>query len=231
MEYRRLLGVFAHPDDEIFAAGLLAQCARDGGAVLIASLTAGEAGRARDSDERGAALARRRARELTASCEALGAAGRALDFPDGGLVDVPRAELVSAIAKLIEEHRPDAVVTFGDDGVYGHRDHLVCARVVEEAVSDQLPLLRTAFPRQRFAAVHRRLRGVRGVLDPSVTAADLGVAPHDADLVLELDDELRDRKRAAVAAHVSQLRDADVDSFLMPGLLEPMLDQEWYTLS
>jgi len=46
---RRLLGVFAHPDDEVFCAGgTMGQAAEAGAEVMIVSATRGEQGQIRD---------------------------------------------------------------------------------------------------------------------------------------------------------------------------------------
>jgi LmbE family N-acetylglucosaminyl deacetylase len=46
---RRLLGVFAHPDDEVFCAGgTMARAAEAGAEVMIVSATRGERGQIRD---------------------------------------------------------------------------------------------------------------------------------------------------------------------------------------
>jgi LmbE family N-acetylglucosaminyl deacetylase len=65
---RRLLGVFAHPDDEVFrAGGTMARAAEAGAEVMIVSATRGEHGQIRDP-----AAARR------AACAVLA-------YPDGTL--------------------------------------------------------------------------------------------------------------------------------------------------
>lgn len=50
---RRLLGLFAHPDDEVFCvAGTMARCVQDGASAAVVSLTQGEAGRSATRDQR-----------------------------------------------------------------------------------------------------------------------------------------------------------------------------------
>src|SRR6516225_5937139 len=47
---RRMLGVFAHPDDEVFCAGgTMARAAEAGAEVMIVSATRGERGQIRDA--------------------------------------------------------------------------------------------------------------------------------------------------------------------------------------
>ena len=75
---RRLLGVFAHPDDEVFCAGgTMARAAEAGAEIMIVSATLGEQGQIRDP----AAATRRtlgtvRERELRAAAAELGVAQR-----------------------------------------------------------------------------------------------------------------------------------------------------------
>jgi LmbE family N-acetylglucosaminyl deacetylase len=124
---RRILGVFAHPDDETFCAGgTLAKYVADGWEAMVVSATTGQAGQIRD-----ARLATRRTlghvreRELHESCRRLGVQHvRTLDYMDGTLADVDGRELAGAVAAIIREFRPDVVITFGEDGAYGHPDHI-----------------------------------------------------------------------------------------------------------
>src|SRR5919109_1556734 len=70
----RILGVFAHPDDETFCAGgTLAKYAADGAEIMIVSATRGDAGQIRDA--RAATrrtLGQVREHELRLACERLG---------------------------------------------------------------------------------------------------------------------------------------------------------------
>ncbi len=133
---RRILGLFAHPDDEIFCSGgTMARAASDGAEVMVVSFTRGEAGQIRD-----AALARRstvgavREGELAEACNRLGVAtSRCLDFADGTLVDLDRSVLVDAAVQIIREFRPDTVISFDQSGAYGHPDHIVMSEVSVEA--------------------------------------------------------------------------------------------------
>jgi LmbE family N-acetylglucosaminyl deacetylase len=112
----RLLGVFAHPDDEIFCAGgTFAKYARAGAVTMVVSATRGEAGQIRDA----AAATRRtlgtvREAELRQAGVTLGVTStRCLSYKDGGLQDVDPSVLSSELAVLISTFQPDAAVTFG----------------------------------------------------------------------------------------------------------------------
>jgi LmbE family N-acetylglucosaminyl deacetylase len=132
---RRLLGVFAHPDDEVFCAGgALAQAAEAGAQVMIVSATRGEQGQIRDP----AAATRRtlgaiRERELRAAAAELGVQHvQVLDYPDGTLRH-HRFSLGVVTADIIREFDPDTVITFGPDGGYGHPDHVAISELTTQA--------------------------------------------------------------------------------------------------
>jgi LmbE family N-acetylglucosaminyl deacetylase len=124
---RVLLAVFAHPDDESLACGgTLARAADAGARVALLCASRGERGSVGDPalvpDGNLGAV---RANELREAAGVLGLSEvTILDHPDGDLrwADVPilHAEIVAAIERL----RPDAVITFGEDGLYWHLDHI-----------------------------------------------------------------------------------------------------------
>ena len=132
----RLLGVFAHPDDETFCAGgTFARYAEQGAEIMVVSATRGQAGQIRDA----AAGTRRtiaavREAELRLACERLGITKvRCLDHVDGTLADAGFAALVDEVAEVICEFRPDVVITFGPDGGYGHPDHVTISAATTAA--------------------------------------------------------------------------------------------------
>ena len=132
---RRLLGVFAHPDDEVFCAGgTMAQAAEAGAEVMIVSATRGEQGQIRDP----AAATRRtlgavRERELSAAAAELGVQQvQVLAYADGTLQH-HRSSLGAAIADIMRRFDPDTVITFGADGGYGHPDHVAISELTSGA--------------------------------------------------------------------------------------------------
>ena len=148
----RLLGLFAHPDDEVFCVGgTIARCADAGAVTAIVSLTQGEAGQIRDA----ATATRRvlgavRTKELERSAVELGVDElTCLDLGDGRLEARPLAVVVETVREAIERFRPDTVVTFGPDGATGHPDHVTsCLATVEavRSVPDPPRLLHARFP-------------------------------------------------------------------------------------
>jgi LmbE family N-acetylglucosaminyl deacetylase len=132
----RILGVFAHPDDEVFAAGgTLAKYAARGAETMVLSATRGQAGQIRDA----AAATRHtigavREAELRRACGILGVTHVVChDYLDGALQDADFDDLVRSVADAIREFRPDVVITFGEDGAYGHPDHVTISAATTEA--------------------------------------------------------------------------------------------------
>jgi LmbE family N-acetylglucosaminyl deacetylase len=158
---RRILGVFAHPDDEVFCAGgTLARCVTQGAEAMVLSATRGEAGQIRD-----AALATRRTlgavreQELRQACAVLGVQEvRCLEYTDGSLAAVDRPELVDAVAGAVAEFAPQVVLTFGFDGLYGHPDHIAISQATTAAVQQRAPQVRlyhSHLPRSRMLLLDR----------------------------------------------------------------------------
>ena len=132
----RLLGVFAHPDDETFCAGgTFARYAEQGAEIMVVSATRGQAGQIRDAAAGNRrTIAAVREAELRLACERLGITNvRCLDHVDGTLADGDFSALVDEVAEVIGEFRPDAVITFGPDGGYGHPDHVTISAVTTAA--------------------------------------------------------------------------------------------------
>ena len=132
---QRLLGVFAHPDDEVFCAGgTMARAAEAGAEVMIVSATRGELGQIRDP----AAATRRtlgaiREEELRAAAAELGVQRvQVLAYPDGTL-QRHRSLLGAATADIMRHFDPDTVITFGADGGYGHPDHVAISELTTAA--------------------------------------------------------------------------------------------------
>jgi LmbE family N-acetylglucosaminyl deacetylase len=204
---QRLVGVWAHPDDEAYrSAGLMGRVVDAGGHVTVVTATRGEKGTddpaAYDQDEFGAF----REGELRASLAVVGVDDvRFLGMRDGecDLEDDERA--VQAIVDVLEAERPDAVVTFGPDGMTNHPDHRAISRWTTEAVRrvdgiDLFYATKTKAYMQRFAAVNDEIGvfadfGGRGGPAVSLSCVDLECRLTDAEM---------ERKRAVLAGHASQ---------------------------
>ncbi len=138
---QRLLVVMPHPDDECFASACtIARYAAEGATVSLVTLTRGGAGL---WSGRGAGDLRRltdvRELELRQAAVALGVTFlEVFDYPDGALEKVEEVEAthdrcLGDIVRCLRTYRPQVVVTFGPEGVYGHPDHKVVSRLVVQA--------------------------------------------------------------------------------------------------
>ena len=131
----RLLGVWAHPDDESYlSAGLMAQTAASGGHVTVMTLTDGEQGFPDDDPWPANLRSVERRSELRSAMQTAGVHDiRTLGLPDGQVAEAPAHAVVAQIAAVIADVRPDVVVTFGPDGITGHDDHVANCRLATAA--------------------------------------------------------------------------------------------------
>lgn len=125
-----LLGVWAHPDDEAFlSAGLMLDAVASGRDVVVVHATKGEAGSPDPETWPKSRMAARRAREAAASLAALGVTDhRWMGYVDGTCHEVDDDEASAAVAAIMREVRPTAILTFGPDGMTGHPDHRAVSR-------------------------------------------------------------------------------------------------------
>lgn len=150
----RILGVFAHPDDEVFClGGTMARYTAAGGAGKIVSLTRGESGQIRDvSVGARSTLGAVRADELTKAAAVLGVTEtRCFEYGDGTLAQLPLQPLVELTAGIIDEYEPDVVISFGPDGGTGHPDHRRISEVATTAAAASATrpvMLHAVFPRR-----------------------------------------------------------------------------------
>jgi N-acetyl-1-D-myo-inositol-2-amino-2-deoxy-alpha-D-glucopyranoside deacetylase len=160
---RRLLLVHAHPDDESIVSGsTMARYAAEGAHVTLLTCTLGEEGEvlAPELSQLEAAQADQlggyRIGELADAMRALGVRdhrflGGAGRFRDSGMMGTPANEhprafwraatepdvfaaAVAAAVAVVREVRPQVVVTYDDNGDYGHPDHIMAHRVATAAV-------------------------------------------------------------------------------------------------
>jgi LmbE family N-acetylglucosaminyl deacetylase len=134
---RAFVAVVAHPDDEsLIAGGTLAMAARAGLSTGVVSMTRGEGGPISDpalaSPE---TLAGVREAELESAARALGLDwASCLTYPDGELPWVDHEAAAAELAALLAGRVPDVVLTFGEDGLYGHPDHTAAAEIAARAI-------------------------------------------------------------------------------------------------
>ena len=137
---KRVLAVYAHPDDpEISAGGTLAHWAGEGAQVWVLITTRGEKGTT-DPKADLDALAKRRIEETAAASDLLGLSGHFhFDYGDGEIVDDSR--LREQIVRMVRTLKPDVVLcpdptaVFFGDSYFNHRDHRVTGWATLDAVA------------------------------------------------------------------------------------------------
>lgn len=125
-----ILCVWAHPDDETFAAaGILAAAANNGQRVVCLTATRGEAGVQNAKRWPPAQLGAIRERELLSALKTLGIKEHFfLDYLDGACHEISDGAAAKRIAGHIEACLPNSILTFGPDGLTGHPDHKAVSR-------------------------------------------------------------------------------------------------------
>jgi LmbE family N-acetylglucosaminyl deacetylase len=143
MNQKKILFVFAHPDDETFTSGItIAKYAREEAAeIALLCATRGGAGKAGDPPICSPAeLPLYRERELRKAAEILGIQHVALlEYEDKHLSDLPSEILAGHVADAIKHYQPQVVITFASHGISGHPDHQAISKAATMAVK-QLPL-------------------------------------------------------------------------------------------
>ena len=92
----------------------------------------------------------------------------------------------------------------------------------------KIRLVHCAFPRGLFAPTYKMLRKRAGyILHESVSLDALGTQRENCEVVVALD-EAKHSKLASIEAHASQLLEARAATFLLPGLEEHLLAEEWF---
>jgi N-acetyl-1-D-myo-inositol-2-amino-2-deoxy-alpha-D-glucopyranoside deacetylase len=155
---RRLLFVHAHPDDETINNGAtMARYVAEGAQVTLLTCTLGEEGEilvpalAQLAADQADQLGGYRISELAAAMAALGVTdtrwlGGAGRYRDSGMMGTPanehprafwNADLDEAVGHavaVVREVRPQVLVTYDENGGYGHPDHIQAHRVAMAAV-------------------------------------------------------------------------------------------------
>jgi LmbE family N-acetylglucosaminyl deacetylase len=212
---RTVLAVFAHPDDESLACGgTLARLSDAGVRVVLLCASRGRKGAISDPAlVPDGDLGRVRAEELRQAATVLGVADVLIfDHPDGDLrwADAPLfdKEIISAI----RDYQADAVITFDDDGLYWHLDHVG----IHERTWDAIEALGADAPSLYFVTMPKGV--IRQVVDAAarrgwtppasgpwaIVPDAFGLHAKPPTVVMDVSDWVP-RKIAAVLCHRTQM--------------------------
>ncbi|MBI4363317.1 MAG: PIG-L family deacetylase [Candidatus Doudnabacteria bacterium] len=203
------LAILAHPDDEAFLlAGTSLKLGEQDKKVALICATTGEKGVDRLSrnltPEQMAII---RTNELKAACGILGCdCKKIFDFGDGMLDQVNFDELVNVLKQEINSLKPQIIMTFGEEGISGHRDHIMIGRATVAAtqIAGQRPneIWRACIPaslidnfcehleQRKVHRLHFVKHNLKGVPDERLTKIDIT--------------KYKDQKIKALEAHRSQ---------------------------
>jgi LmbE family N-acetylglucosaminyl deacetylase len=229
-----LMAVHAHPDDEASSTGgVLAFYSDQGIRTVVVTCTNGEFGDAPGGVKPGQdgheaqAVAQLRLSELRQSAKILGVTDlELLGYHDSGMPDwdykdrpeafcnIPLAEVAARIGGLIETYRPQVLITYDDNGMYQHPDHVHASRAAQAAVAA------TGIPAKLYLAAIRgsdwqklnealRERGIE-VPDREITPEmQQKMAEDEARITTTVDIKpVLGRKRDALLAHASQIEES-----------------------
>ncbi|MFD5539251.1 PIG-L family deacetylase [Streptomyces sp. NPDC127079] len=226
-----LMAVHAHPDDEATSTGgVLARYAAEGVRTVLVTCTDGGCGdgpggvKPGDPGHDPAAVAALRRRELEASCEVLGIGHlELLGYADSGMMgwpantapgsfwSTPVDEAAARLAELMLRHRPDVVVTYDENGFYGHPDHIQAHRITMAALAltdVASKVYWTTAPRsmmKEFGQVMREFGEDLPELDPAEDPAVPEIGLPDEEITTWVDTTgFGGRKFDSLAAHASQ---------------------------
>ena len=250
-----LLLVHAHPDDEaISTGGVMLKARADGHRVVLVTATRGEVGEIYNMDEASSRprLGEIREKELENAAMILRVnRGEFLGYRDSGMVgtsdndnpasflQAPLDEAAEKLITILREERPEVVVTYAEDGQYGHPDHVKAHRVTVVALDQMLraseswtpkKLYYTAIPRSLVEAFMEQLPEearrqqsessiqLVGTPDELVTTR-VDVSPYIA------------RKREAFQAHISQNDPNSWFATMQDQIFEVAFGTEYYQLA
>lgn len=243
-------------------AGTLAGAAAVGADVTLVTATLGEQGEVIGADlqglvaERADQLGGYRLTELRAACAALGIRhqrflGGLGEFRDSGMAGTPSAahprafsraarggpdhpRAVDALVAVIDETRPDVLLTYDADGGYGHPDHVAAHDVAIAAATKagwRTPrVLGVVRPRSATVALFAAYHRPSGYL--TADAADVGSLADDGvvDLAVPLPPPAVAARRSALAAHATQVELIQGGFALSNRIAQPLPAAEYFRL-
>lgn len=246
-----LMAVHAHPDDEAIATGgVLARYAAEGAQTVLVTCTNGEQGDALGGVKPGQPghhpeeVAAVRLAELRTSAALLGVSHlELLDYRDSGMdgwsanldpgvfCNAPLVEVSTRLAELMQYYRPQVVITYDENGNYGHPDHIQAHRAtVAAAESTGMPakFYYAAFPRSGFLQLRQLLEAAGINTDEFDLPSDFGVPDELITTVVDVSAYVG-QKREALAAHTSQEQNFFFDR-APEDISAVLLSREYFTL-
>ncbi len=265
MEQLTFLAVHAHPDDEASSTGGLYRLLADQGVrTVLVTCTNGECGDAPDGAKPdadhhdGDEVAEIRAIELDNAVKILGISRLVrLGYRDSGMKGWPQNDdpdsfwatpvdvAAAKLAEILNEERPQVIMTYNEHGFYGHPDHIQAHRITLAALEliDYEPTLYfNAIPdsvmvtwRARWEQEDRERAeadAAKGIVrEPEPESVDeeefeMGTPDEQVSAVIDISD-VNGAKFDALEAHISQIGDSFWMKMGREKFMETM-NTEWF---
>jgi LmbE family N-acetylglucosaminyl deacetylase len=202
-----ILGIWAHPDDEVFScSGLMHAACLNGQKVISITATYGDAGEsADDSKWPKKDLGKIRKKESEAALSYIGNIEQHwLGYGDGKINAVNADGAVDKIMKIIELEKIHTILTFEEQGITGHEDHKTVHRwSAQLAKKLGIENVLCSVETQEYYESHGKELDKKHNIYYNVDKPNC-VCRADADVCFELPEEFRKIKLAALKAHESQ---------------------------
>ena len=197
---KKVVGIFAHPDDETFGpGGTLATLTKDHEVYIICA-TNGDGKMGNRKKE--IALGKLRRKELQASCKILGVKKIFfLNYQDGTLSHNSYHEIAKKVLKIVRTLKPEILITFEPRGVSGHIDHIVMSMV-------------TSFVFPEVTSAKKLMKYCLPVENSLLMGKDyfihfpLGYTEEEIDEIVDTN-AVWEKKVEAMHQHVSQMHDVE----------------------
>jgi mycothiol conjugate amidase Mca len=273
-----LMAVHAHPDDECFSGGIFGRYADEGARTALVTCTLGEEGEIVDSTMDAEAVRPRlgevRTEELRCSVAALGIERLyLLGYRDSGMAGTPAnanplaftnvnfAAASARLVALVRAERPQVLITYDEQGGYGHPDHIMAHRIAVAAyegagdparfpVAPGEPgpwqpskLYYIAWPRERFQQLREEMIA-RGLPDPFADqareAASSGAEEASEPTFIQAESAITttidvapyfERKMTSFRCHRTQFSDTNFALQLPPDLAQQAFSRETFILA
>jgi LmbE family N-acetylglucosaminyl deacetylase len=245
---RTLVTFHAHPDDEAIATGgTMAKAAAAGHRVVLVVATRGEEGEVEEGFlPPGEALWERRVTETQAAAKILGVARvEFLGYVDSGMMgtptnDVPecfwRADVEEAaqrLAAILREENADVLTAYDENGVYGHPDHIQVHRVGMRAgeLANTPKVYMNTVNKDEMKRQMKEAKELDLPIPGDIPPEDFELGVPEARITAAVDvSEQLEVKRAAMAAHASQISETSFFLAMPPEMFSVAFGREWYML-
>jgi LmbE family N-acetylglucosaminyl deacetylase len=244
-----LVSFHAHPDDEAIAtAGVMAKAKADGHRVVLVVATKGELGEVEPGVlSPGEDLGERRVVETNAAAKILGVDRvEFLGYHDSGMMGEPTNdgpnsfwsadidEAAGRLAAILTDERADVLTVYDERGNYGHPDHLQVYRVGHRAaeLAGTREVFEATMNRDHIKRLMRARQDMADIAEttdmPSEEELDELGMPESA-LTTSVDvRDFADLKRAAMAAHASQIPENSFFLQMPPEIFRESFGWEWF---